>query len=186
MRNNRRSKIFALLLSAVLAVGMMGLTGCMSGDGSGSSAGQSISQSAASSASSSASSSGSDAQSESGVQVKESGTYDGRAEVALYLHRYGHLPDNYITKKEARALGWSGGSVEEYAEGKCIGGDRFGNYEGTLPEDDSYRECDIDTLGKSSRGAKRIIFSDDGDIYYTGDHYEHFQQLYDADGPVSQ
>ena len=83
-----------------------------------------------------------------------------------------------ITKKEAKALGWEGGSLEPYAPGMCIGGDRFGNYEGLLPEEDTYTECDIDTLGAKSRGAKRIVFSDDGDIYYTEDHYETFELLY--------
>lgn len=64
----------------------------------------------------------------------EAGTYTTKGDVALYLHLYGHLPDNFITKSEARSLGWEGGSLEEYAPGKCIGGDRFGNYEGLLPE----------------------------------------------------
>ena len=59
----------------------------------------------------------------------------------------------------------------------CIGGDRFGNYEGLLPDGD-YRECDIDTLGKSSRGPKRIVFSDRA-IYYTDDHYKSFRCLYE-------
>ena len=108
------------------------------------------------------------------------GSYDSRDEVALYLHLYGELPENYITKKEAKALGWDGGSVERYAPGKCIGGDRFGNYEEKLPQKDgrTYTECDIDTLGEKSRGAKRIIFSSDGLIFYTDDHYETFTQLY--------
>lgn len=112
--------------------------------------------------------------------ISEDGSYSSRDEVALYIHTYGHLPDNFITKKQARELGWDGGSVEVYAPGKCIGGDRFGNYEGLLPEKDgrSYTECDIDTLGKSSRGAKRIIFSNDGLIYYTDDHYASFTLLY--------
>ncbi len=108
------------------------------------------------------------------------GIYDGCDEVALYIHTYGTLPSNYITKEEARELGWSGGSVEEYAPGMCIGGSRFGNYEGILPED-SYLECDINTLGKSSRGAERLVYSDDGDIYYTGDHYETFELLYEGE-----
>lgn len=112
--------------------------------------------------------------------ISEDGSYSSRDEVALYIHTYGRLPDNFITKKQARELGWDGGSVEVYAPGKCIGGDRFGNYEGLLPEKDgrSYTECDIDTLGKSSRGAKRIIFSNDGLIYYTDDHYASFTLLY--------
>ncbi|MGM9590088.1 MAG: ribonuclease domain-containing protein [Faecousia sp.] len=110
--------------------------------------------------------------------IDENGSYTSKEDVALYLRTYGCLPGNFITKKEARALGWEGGSLEDFAPGMCIGGDRFGNYEGLLPEDRNYTECDIDTLGKSSRGAKRIVFSDDGLIYYTDDHYESFELLY--------
>ena len=111
--------------------------------------------------------------------IDEFGIYDSKDEVALYIVTYDKLPSNYITKKEAKKLGWSGGSLESYAPGKCIGGDYFGNYEGNLPEDTKYHECDIDTLGKKSRGAKRIVYSDDGYIYYTEDHYETFELLYE-------
>ncbi len=112
--------------------------------------------------------------------IEEDGTYDSKDEVALYILTYGHLPSNYITKKEAKALGWDGGSLEKYAPGMCIGGDRFGNYEGVLPDKKgvTYTECDIDTLGRNKRGAKRIIFSNKGCIYYTEDHYESFELLY--------
>ena len=112
--------------------------------------------------------------------IDEDGIYTSKVDVALYLHTYGHLPSNFITKKEAEKLGWSGGSLEPYAPGKCIGGSHFGNYEGILPEKDgrSYTECDIDTLGADKRGAKRIVFSNDGLIYYTEDHYETFELLY--------
>ena len=112
--------------------------------------------------------------------IDEDGSYTKRDDVALYIHTYGRLPDNFITKEEARDLGWEGGGLEDYAPGKCIGGDRFGNYEGLLPKAKgrSYTECDIDTLGKSKRGAKRIVFSNDGLIYYTSDHYESFELLY--------
>ena len=112
--------------------------------------------------------------------LAEDGSYTSKEDVALYIHLYGHLPDNFITKKEAQSLGWSGGSLEPYAPGKCIGGDYFGNYEGLLPEKKGrkYTECDIDTRGAKSRGAKRIIFSNDGLIYYTDDHYESFELLY--------
>lgn len=109
--------------------------------------------------------------------IDRDGVYTSKEDVSLYLHTYGELPDNFITKKEAKALGWPGGGLEEYAPGKCIGGDYFGNYEELLPDAD-YHECDIDTLGKKSRGAKRIIWDDDGNIYYTGDHYESFEKLY--------
>ena len=112
--------------------------------------------------------------------LPEDGSYTTKEDVALYIHLYGRLPDNFITKREAEQLGWSGGALEPYAPGMCIGGNRFGNYEGLLPEADgrSYTECDIDTLGASKRGAKRIVFSNDGLIYYTGDHYESFELLY--------
>lgn len=112
--------------------------------------------------------------------LPEDGVYTTKEDVALYIHTYGHLPDNFITKKEAQNLGWPGGNLEPYAPGMCIGGSRFGNYEGLLPEADGriYTECDIDTLGAKSRGAKRIVFSNDGLIYYTGDHYESFELLY--------
>ncbi|MGN0518926.1 MAG: ribonuclease domain-containing protein [Acutalibacteraceae bacterium] len=112
--------------------------------------------------------------------IDENGTYTSKDDVARYIYVYNKLPSNFITKKEAQALGWSGGSLEKYAPGKCIGGDRFGNYEGVLPKKlgRSYTECDIDTLGASSRGAKRIVFSSDGLIYYTDDHYETFTLLY--------
>lgn len=114
------------------------------------------------------------------AQIDEDGAYTTKDDVALYIHTYGYLPDNFITKKDAQALGWPGGSLEPYAPGKCIGGSRFGNYEGLLPEADgrTYTECDIDTLGADSRGAKRIVFSNDGLIYYTEDHYKSFELLY--------
>ena len=121
------------------------------------------------------------AETEAGEQLlDEDGWYNTKDEVALYIHQYGKLPGNYITKKEAEALGWPGGSLEPYAPGKSIGGGYFGNYEGLLPtaKGRKYTECDIDTAGKNSRGAKRIVFSNDGLIYYTGDHYESFELLY--------
>jgi len=115
--------------------------------------------------------------------VREDGQYNTKDDVALYIHLYGHLPSNYIKKSEAQALGWSGGSLEPYAPGCSIGGDYFGNYEGLLPKASgrSYHECDIDTKGKSSRGAKRIVFSNDGLIYYSDDHYDSFILLYGGD-----
>lgn len=108
------------------------------------------------------------------------GSYTSKDDVALYIHTYNQLPNNFITKKMAQKLGWSGGSLEPYAPGKSIGGDRFGNYEGLLPKKAgrTYTECDIDTMYADKRGAKRIVFSNDGLIYYTDDHYETFTLLY--------
>jgi ribonuclease T1 len=111
------------------------------------------------------------------LSVEEDGVYTSKDEVSLYLQTYGHLPNNFITKSEAKKLGWEGGSLEKYAPGKCIGGDVYGNYEGLLPEEDEYHECDIDTLGADSRGSKRLVYSDTA-IYYTDDHYESFTLLF--------
>lgn len=115
--------------------------------------------------------------------LEEEGWYSTKEEVALYLMQYKTLPGNYITKSEARKLGWEGGSLEPYAPGMSIGGDHFGNYEGSLPEADDreYSECDIDTQGAESRGTKRIVYSDDGLIFYTEDHYSTFTLLSGGD-----
>ena len=117
---------------------------------------------------------------ETPVPVTEDGLYTTMEDVALYIYLYGHLPANFITKDEAQDLGWPGGSLEPYAPGCSIGGDRFGNREGLLPraKGRTYTECDIDTMGARSRGAKRIVFSNDGLIYYTEDHYASFILLY--------
>ncbi len=113
--------------------------------------------------------------------VTEDGSYTSMAEVAAYINEYGHLPDNYITKSEAKKLGWkaSEGNLTEVAPGKSIGGDSFGNREGLLPKQKGrkYYECDIDYTG-GERNAKRLIYSNDGLIYYTEDHYKSFRQLY--------
>lgn len=121
--------------------------------------------------------------SESEYYLDEEGWYYSAEEVSEYLYTYGYLPGNFITKDDARALGWEGGSVERYAPGCAIGGDVFGNREGLLPKEKgrTYYECDIDTNGQESRGAKRLVFSDDGLIYYTEDHYESFTLLYGED-----
>lgn len=122
----------------------------------------------------------SDADSCSEPLIDEFGWYYSKEDVSLYIYTYGHLPENFITKDEARDMGWEGGSVETYAPGYAIGGDTFGNREGLLPKEKGriYYECDIDTNGASGRGAKRIVFSNDGLIYYTDDHYESFTLLY--------
>ena len=116
---------------------------------------------------------------EHGNAPARDGYYYDVENVVLYLEEYGELPPNYITKKEAEALGWSGGSVEDYKEGAAIGGDRFGNYEELLPEADGrkYTECDIDTDGYPSRGSRRLVFSNDGLYFYTADHYETFSEV---------
>lgn len=113
--------------------------------------------------------------------VREDGAYTSKEEVAAYLHEFGRLPGNYLTKKEAEELGWDSrqGNLWDVAPGMSIGGSRFGNYEGLLPDQKGrkYFECDIDYEG-GYRGAKRMIYSNDGLIFYTEDHYQTFEQLY--------
>jgi len=112
--------------------------------------------------------------------VEEGGWYDTKEEVAIYLTFFEELPDNYLTKKEAQNLGWESrkGNLWDVAKGKSIGGDRFGNYEGLLPDAKGrkWTECDIDFDG-SYRNGKRIVFSNDGLIYYTGNHYKSFDEI---------
>ena len=118
--------------------------------------------------------------------VEEGEYYYDLENVVLYLDYYGELPDNYITKNEARALGWSGGTPERYLEGSAIGGDTFGNREGILPKEKgrTYTECDLNTLGAGERGAERLVFSNDGLYFHTEDHYEHFTEVWVEDGEV--
>jgi len=110
--------------------------------------------------------------------IDEDGSYTSPAEVALYIHTYGKLPKNFITKQEAQELGWVSkeGNLDEVAPGMSIGGNRFGNYEQALP-DGNYKECDVNYEG-GYRGDERLVYSADGAIYYTDDHYATFTQLY--------
>lgn len=148
-------KILALLLTLVLSLGMF--TACAPTD----------------------SASSGDSQ----PAIAEDGSYTSKDEVALYIHTYGHLPENYITKDEAYDLGWkSEGTLDEVAPGMSIGGDYYGNYEGVLTDEPGreYHECDID-YESGNRNGKRIVYSNDGNIYYTEDHYNSFEHLYGDD-----
>lgn len=148
-------KILALLLTLVLSLGMF--TACAPTDSASSGDGQ--------------------------PAIAEDGSYTSKDEVALYIHTYGHLPKNYITKDEAYDLGWkSEGTLDEVAPGMSIGGDYYGNYEGVLPDEPGreYHECDID-YESGNRNGKRIVYSNDGNIYYTEDHYNSFEHLYGDD-----
>ena len=98
----------------------------------------------------------------------------------LFAHNF-TLPDNFITKREAQALGWDSryNKVSDVAPGKSIGGDRFGNYDRKLPtaRGRQYYECDC-WYTRGSRNAYRIIYSNDGLVFYTEDHYNTFIQMF--------
>ncbi|GGG65443.1 ribonuclease domain-containing protein [Paenibacillus radicis (ex Gao et al. 2016)] len=100
--------------------------------------------------------------------------------VSDYIRQHHKLPDNFITKKEAEQLGWvaSKGNLNQVAPGKSIGGDRFGNREGLLPKEKNriWYEADIN-YKKGTRGADRILYSNDGLIYMTTDHYKSFTDI---------
>ena len=109
--------------------------------------------------------------------VEEDGWYSTMGEVAVYLTLYEKLPGNFISKYDAENLGWDNrkGNLDKVAPGCSIGGNRFGNYEGLLPEAKGrkYTECDINYDG-GYRNGERIVFSNDGLIFYTSDHYQTF------------
>lgn len=101
-------------------------------------------------------------------------------EVADYVKKYNRLPDNFITKKDAVKLGWnsSKGNLWSVAPGKSIGGDVFRNREKKLPVKRGriWYEADINYTG-GRRGKERILFSSDGLIYKTEDHYRTFTRM---------
>ena len=109
--------------------------------------------------------------------VEEDGWYSTMEEVAVYLTLYEKLPGNFVSKYDAENLGWDNrkGNLDKVAPGCSIGGNRFGNYEGLLPEAKGrkYTECDI-TYDGGYRNGERIVFSNDGLIFYTSDHYQTF------------
>lgn len=109
--------------------------------------------------------------------VEEDDWYSTMEEVAVYLTLYEKLPGNFISKYDAEDLGWDNrkGNLDKVAPGCSIGGNRFGNYEGLLPEAKGrkYTECDINYDG-GYRNGERIVFSNDGLIFYTSDHYQTF------------
>ena len=100
--------------------------------------------------------------------------------IADYLFEHGELPPNFITKMEALALGWKTRyeTVAQAAPGKSIGGDRFGNYDGKLPRKHgrNWYEADCNYVS-GNRGSERIVYSSDGLVFYTGDHYQTFTEM---------
>ena len=116
-------------------------------------------------------------------QLPRDGYYNSKEEVALYIHIYGCLPENYVTKDYCKnVLKCSTSRVQDFwCDGHgAVGGDVFQNREGLLPKKAgrTWTECDINTWGRYQRGAERIVFSNDGLVYYTSNHYVSFELLY--------
>ena len=199
------SKFLTKVLALFCAVCLFMLPSCAGGAGSSTELGQnnssasiaeqsqsgasdtSVEQDASSAQSGSSSSDAQDASSAqysssaSNLSVTEDGSYTSKDEVALYIHTYGKLPGNFISKTKAKKAGWNPdeGNLQEVCPGKSIGGSVFYNDDGKLPEANgrTWHECDINYEG-GYRGAERIVFSNDGLVFYTADHYETFEQLY--------
>lgn len=100
--------------------------------------------------------------------------------VVDYLETYQKLPDYYINKRAAQQSGWDArsGNLCDVLPGRAIGGDRFGNREQKLPNKKGriWYEADIN-YRCGHRGADRLVYSNDGLIYVTTDHYKNFRQL---------
>lgn len=97
--------------------------------------------------------------------------------VINYVKSNHELPDYYITKSEARKQGWvpSEGNLCDVLPGKAIGGDKFSNREKTLPSGKQYFEADVN-YNCGNRNADRIVFTKDGEVYLTKNHYKSFQK----------
>jgi hypothetical protein len=97
--------------------------------------------------------------------------------VVDFVQTHKKLPEYYLTKGEARSQGWvaSKGNLCDVLPGRAIGGDKFSNREKTLPTGAQYFEADVNyTCGR--RNADRIVFTENGDVWLTHDHYKTFQK----------
>lgn len=114
------------------------------------------------------------------TKLDEHKAYYTKEDVIAYLIEFDKLPKNYLTKNEAMDLGWdaSRGNLWKVTDKGVIGGDRFGNREGKLPKAKGrkYFEADVNYKG-GNRNAERIVFSNDGLIFYTKDHYKTFEEI---------
>ncbi|MBQ9691312.1 MAG: hypothetical protein IJV62_04380 [Eggerthellaceae bacterium] len=115
------------------------------------------------------------------ARIDEYGSYTSKEDVAAYIHMYERLPENFISKTKAHNAGWNPeqGNLNDVMPGKSIGGSIFHNDDKTLPSKSGrvWHECDVN-YHTGFRGSERIVYSNDGLIFYTPDHYKTFEQLY--------
>jgi len=99
--------------------------------------------------------------------------------VIPYLKAHHRLPDYYLTKEAAREQGWSPekGNLCDVLPGKIIGGDHFFNRDGQLPDKRGRKWFEADlNYDCATRNADRLLYSNDGLIFVTYDHYRTFQE----------
>ncbi len=116
---------------------------------------------------------------EKSVNVKDISALTDERIVVEYVRKHNRLPDYYMTKREANSKGWnsSKGNLCDVLPGIAIGGDHFGNREGLLPKKSGrkYFEADLN-YNCGRRNADRLVYSNDGLIFITKDHYKSFQK----------
>ena len=177
---DRMRRIGAVLLVLLLSAALVGCGASAQGTGASASQGGDASASEQQGSGQDAGASDADAD-DADASVTWGESYTSKEEVAAYLHEYGELPPNFISKTKARQAGWvpSEGNLDEICPGMSIGGSVFYNDDGLLPDAEgrTWHECDINYHG-GTRGAERIVYSTDGLIYYTADHYQTFERLY--------
>ena len=107
-------------------------------------------------------------------------TKNGTDGADWWLKYKGTLPDYYITKKDAEKLGWDRkkGNLDEIAPGKMIFGGIYRNDDGHLPDAPGriWYEADINYKW-GHRNRSRLLFSNDGLMFVTYDHYGTFQEI---------
>lgn len=108
-------------------------------------------------------------------------TEDGKNGIDHFIFVYGFLPEYHISQNEAYLRGWRPwkGNLDQIAPGAVIGGDIYENRDGRLPDSLGriWYEADFDYSG-GYRNKRRIVFSNDGLMFVTYDHYLTFSEIY--------
>ena len=95
------------------------------------------------------------------------------------LKQSGNLPNNYISQSNLKSLGWKRGKpVSSFAKGKILTKGIYRNSNGHLPQTSGriWYEADIN-YKSGKRNSQRILWSNDGLIFVTYDHYVTFYEI---------
>jgi hypothetical protein len=111
---------------------------------------------------------------------KGTATFEGNNGIDVLLHNGNSLPTQYLTKKKAKKLGWKPilMNLHQVTDKGVIGGDIYRNKDGKLPSVDGriWYEADMNYTG-GIRNRSRILYSNDGLVFVTYDHYFTFNQI---------